>query len=105
MNYFASYLPLIAGGKAATIADDIKLLIASIGIEVEEERLTSLISSLKLIDEGKEKIVSAPTGGIVAAASANVSAVSAVDSAAKAKEEKKKSDDICLYYDSNKNIS
>lgn len=66
---------------------------------------SNLLLTKQLIDEGKEKIVSAPTGGIVAAASANVSAVSAVDSAAKAKEEKKKSDDICLYYDSSKNIS
>jgi hypothetical protein len=44
-------------------------------------------------------MASVPTGGIVSAAGASVSVVSADVSAAKAKEEKKESDDVCLYCD------
>jgi len=53
MKYLASYLLLVAGGKTAPTADDVKALMASVGVEAEEERLTSLISALegKNVDE------------------------------------------------------
>ena len=44
-------------------------------------------------------MASVPTGGIVSAAGASASIVSADVSAAKAKEEKKESDYVCLYCD------
>lgn len=57
MKYLASYLLLVAGGKTAPTAADVKALMASVGVEAEEERLTSLISALegKNVDEVKKK--------------------------------------------------
>ena len=46
MKYLAAYLLLNAGGKANPAAADIKTLLSSVGIESEEERLSSLISAL-----------------------------------------------------------
>jgi large subunit ribosomal protein LP2 len=55
MKYLASYLLLVAGGKTTPTAADVKALMASVGVEAEEERLTSLISALegKNVDEVK----------------------------------------------------
>ncbi|KAI8369512.1 uncharacterized protein BYT42DRAFT_584726 [Radiomyces spectabilis] len=46
MKYLAAYLLLNVGGKANPSAEDIKSLFKSVGIEAEEERLSSLISAL-----------------------------------------------------------
>lgn len=57
MKYLASYLLLVAGGKTAPTAADVKGLMASVGVEAEEERLNSLISALegKNVEEVKKK--------------------------------------------------
>jgi large subunit ribosomal protein LP2 len=56
MKYLASYLLLVNAGKTAPTAADVKALMASVGIEAEEERLNSLIAALKEknIDEVKK---------------------------------------------------
>ncbi|KAG1442104.1 hypothetical protein G6F56_011205 [Rhizopus delemar] len=99
MKYLAAYLLLVNAGKTSPNAADVKGLLASVGVETEEERLNSLISSLEgknveeLIAEGKEKISSVPTGGAVAASGA--AAASSDAPAAEAKEEEKEeSDDV-----------
>lgn len=46
MKYLAAYLLLNAGGKANPSAADIKTLLSSVGVESEEERVSSLISAL-----------------------------------------------------------
>lgn len=46
MKYLAAYLLLNAGGKASPAAADIKTLLSSVGIESEEERVSSLITAL-----------------------------------------------------------
>jgi large subunit ribosomal protein LP2 len=46
MKYLAAYLLLNAGGKASPAAEDIKSLLSSVGIESDEERLSSLIAAL-----------------------------------------------------------
>ncbi|KAI8068164.1 60s acidic ribosomal protein-domain-containing protein [Gilbertella persicaria] len=100
MKYLASYLLLVAGGKTSPSAADVKALMASVGVEAEEERLTSLISALEgknieeLTAEGLEKMSSVPTGGAVAAAGAASSGAAADAPAAEAAaEEKEESDD------------
>ncbi|KAI8970031.1 60s acidic ribosomal protein-domain-containing protein [Mycotypha africana] len=101
MKYLAAYLLLNAGGKANPAAEDIKSLLSSVGIEAEEERVSSLVSSLaeknieELIEEGKEKMASVPTGGAVAASGAAGAAAAGGDApAAEEKvEEKEESDD------------
>ncbi|CAO3646154.1 unnamed protein product [Mucor hiemalis] len=98
MKYLAAYLLLNAGGKANPAAADIKSLLSSVGIESEEERVSSLISALgekdvsELIAEGQEKMASVPTGGAVAASS-GAAASSDAPAAEEKEEEKEESDD------------
>lgn len=47
MKYLAAYLLLVSGGKTEPTAADVKAILATVGVEAEEERLTSLISALK----------------------------------------------------------
>jgi large subunit ribosomal protein LP2 len=46
MKYLAAYLLLATAGKTPS-ADSVKQLFSSVGIEADEERLSSLISSLE----------------------------------------------------------
>jgi large subunit ribosomal protein LP2 len=50
MRYIAAYLLLQIGGNASPGADDIKKVIAAGGADVDEERLSKLLSEL----EGKD---------------------------------------------------
>lgn len=50
MKYLAAYLLLNAGGNAAPSNDDIKTLLASVGVEAEDSRVASLLSAV----EGKD---------------------------------------------------
>ncbi|CAO3693212.1 hypothetical protein G6F70_006821 [Rhizopus microsporus] len=99
MKYLAAYLLLTAGGKTAPTAADVKNILASVGIEAEEERLNTLISSLEgknveeLIAEGKEKMASVPTGGAVAASSGAAAGAAADAAPAEEKEEEKEESD------------
>ncbi|KAG0748559.1 hypothetical protein G6F57_001988 [Rhizopus arrhizus] len=99
MKYLAAYLLLNAGGKANPSADEVKSILSSVGAEIDEERVSSLISALaekdiaELIAEGKEKMASVPTGGAVAAAGAGAAAASSDAPAAETKEEEKEESD------------
>ncbi|EIE81564.1 hypothetical protein G6F46_002648 [Rhizopus delemar] len=99
MKYLAAYLLLNAGGKANPSADEVKSILSSVGAEIDEERVSSLISALaekdiaELIAEGKEKMASVPTGGAVAAAGTGAAAASSDAPAAETKEEEKEESD------------
>ncbi|KAI8985880.1 60s acidic ribosomal protein-domain-containing protein [Pilobolus umbonatus] len=99
MKYLASYLLLVAGGKTAPTAADIKALMASVGIEAEQANLDSLINALKgknveeLIAEGQEKMASVPTGSAVAASSGAAAAGADAPAEEEKEEEKEESDD------------
>ncbi|KAI8098457.1 ribosomal protein, large P2 [Halteromyces radiatus] len=101
MKFLAAYLLLNAGGKTSPSADDIKNLLNTVGIENDEERITSLIAALsekdvaQLIEEGKEKLASVPTGGAGAVASSGAAGAGASAEAAEEvkEEEKEESDD------------
>ncbi|PRT54472.1 60S acidic ribosomal protein P2 [Wickerhamiella sorbophila] len=101
MKYLAAYLLLNAGGNAAPTAEDIKTVLASVGIEADDERINAVISELSgksvedLIAEGSEKLASVPTGGAVAAggaAAAGGSAAAAAEEEAPAEEEESDGD-------------
>jgi large subunit ribosomal protein LP2 len=47
MRYLAAYLLLQIGGNASPSADDIRKVLAAVGIEVDEDRLEKLISELQ----------------------------------------------------------
>jgi large subunit ribosomal protein LP2 len=50
MKHLAAYLLLGLGGNTSPSASDIKAVLESVGIEADEDRLTSLIKEL----EGKD---------------------------------------------------
>lgn len=69
MRHIAAYLLLQCGGNQSPTAADIKKLLATVGIEPDDERLKTLITELKgkstaeLISEGCNKLASVPSGG------------------------------------------
>ncbi|XP_046575797.1 60S acidic ribosomal protein P2-like [Haliotis rubra] len=95
MRYVAAYLLANLGGSNNPSAADIEKILGSVGIEVEKDKITKVISELKgknieeLIEEGQKKLASVPTGGVAAAGGAG-SAAPAAGGAAEAKKEEKK---------------
>ncbi|ROW01393.1 hypothetical protein VPNG_07592 [Cytospora leucostoma] len=93
MKYLAAYLLLTLGGNDKPSADDVKKVVESVGIEVDAERLSKLLSELEgkdineLIAEGSSKLASVPSGG--AGAPAAGGAAAAAGGAAEPVEEKK----------------
>ncbi|KAH3687781.1 hypothetical protein WICPIJ_001244 [Wickerhamomyces pijperi] len=96
-KYLAAYLLLNAAG-ASPSADSITSVLSSVGIEVEEEQVSALLTALEgktvaeLIAEGQEKLASVPTGGAGAAAASSGAAVEEA-AAEEVEEEKEESDD------------
>lgn len=103
MKYLAAYLLLVEGGNTSPSASDISSLLETVGVEVDESRISSLLSALEgktvaeLIAEGNTKLASVPTGGAAASGAAGSSAAAAGGEEAaaeeKAEEEKEESDD------------
>lgn len=101
MKYLAAYLLLTTGGNAAPTAKDITEVLASVGIEAEEERVSALLAELEgkdiqeLIAEGTAKLASVPSGGAVAAAGGASAAAGGEAAAAEEEpeEEAEESDD------------
>ncbi|CCE64461.1 hypothetical protein TPHA_0H02580 [Tetrapisispora phaffii CBS 4417] len=98
MKYLAAYLLLNAAG-AAPSADKVKEVLSSVGIEVEDDKVSSLISSLEgksieeLIAEGQEKMASVPAAGPASGNGAAASGSSAAAAEEEAEEEAEESDD------------
>lgn len=101
MKYLAAYLLLVQGGNTAPSAQDISGLLESVGIEVEQDRLSTLLKDLEgkdineLIAEGNTKLASVPSGGAAAATGGAAAAAGGDAAAAEEKEEeaKEESDD------------
>jgi large subunit ribosomal protein LP2 len=47
MKHLAAYLLLSLGGNSSPSAKDVKTVLESVGIEADDERLSTLISELK----------------------------------------------------------
>lgn len=64
MRHIAAYLLLQIGGKTDPSAADVKKVLSAVGIDADEDRLSTLISELKgksvdeLIAEGSSKLAS-----------------------------------------------
>ncbi|KAE9373222.1 ribosomal protein 60S [Stipitochalara longipes BDJ] len=104
MKHLAAYLLLTLGGNSSPSAKDVKGVLESVGIEADDERLSTLISELKgkdiqeLITEGSSKLASVPSGGSgggAAAASGGAAAggAAAEETKEEAKEEEKEESD------------
>jgi len=98
MRHVAAYLLAVLGGKASPTADDVKAILASVGVEADAKALDVVIKELKgksleeLIAEGQKKLASMPSGGgaPVAAAAAAAPAAAAEEKGGKGKKEEKK---------------
>ena len=92
MRYVAAYLLAALGGKTSPSAADIKAILSSVGVGVDDEKLAFVMAQLagKDIDEvvaaGVGKLASVPTGG----AAAGGGGAAAADAPAAAVEEEKK---------------
>jgi len=101
MRYIAAYLLAQIGGNATPSSDDIKTILEAAGVDVEEERLSKLLSELEgkdvneLISEGSSKLASVPSGGGGggSAAPAAGGAAAAAGGAAEEKKEEKKEEE------------
>ncbi|XP_041456379.1 60S acidic ribosomal protein P2-like [Lytechinus variegatus] len=93
MRYVAAYLLLALGGKANPSSGDVKKVLSSVGVEIDEDKLGIVMKELEgkkvkdLIEEGKSKLASMPSGGGAVAASGAGGA--AAGGGAAAEEEKK----------------
>jgi large subunit ribosomal protein LP2 len=98
MRHLAAYLLLVVGGNSTPSAEDVTKLLSQAGIEVDEERLSQLITDLEgkdiaeLIELGKDKLVvgGMSSGGGGGSAAAPAAAGDAAPAAAPVKEEKPK---------------
>ena len=99
MRYIAAYLLLQIGGNASPGADDIKKVLSAGGVDVDEDRLSKLLSELEgkdvnaLISEGSSKLASVPSGGGGAAAGGAPAAAAGGAAPAEEKKEEKKEEE------------
>lgn len=93
MRYVAAYLLAVLGGNENPTAADIEKILGSVGIDVDEEKLSKVISELKgksineVIAEGQSKLSAVPCGGAVV--TGGDTGAKGGDSKEEAKEEKK----------------
>ncbi|EPX73881.1 60S acidic ribosomal protein P2-beta [Schizosaccharomyces octosporus yFS286] len=94
MKYLAAYLLLTVGGKNAPSVSDIENVLSTVGVEVESQRVESLVKELEgknleeLIAAGNEKLATVPSGGAAAAAPAAAGADAPAAEEAKKEEAK-----------------
>ncbi|KAH8753694.1 60s acidic ribosomal protein-domain-containing protein [Hyaloscypha finlandica] len=99
MKHLAAYLLLTLGGNSSPSAKDIKGVLESVGIEADDERLSTLISELKgkdiqeLITEGSSKLASVPSGGSGGGAAAASGGAAAGGAAAEETKEEAKEEE------------
>lgn len=83
MRYVAAYLLAALGGNESPSAADIEKILSSVGIEADATLLKKVIGDLKdknlaeLIEAGKTKLASMPSGGAAAPAAAAAGAPAA----------------------------
>ncbi|OTF70737.1 60S acidic ribosomal protein P2-like protein [Euroglyphus maynei] len=90
MRYVAAYLLAVLGGNKSPSKDDITKILSSVGIEVDDEKLSKVVTELKgksvdeLIEQGmcSEKLASVPSGGGGGGVAAGAPAAGAADTAA-----------------------
>ncbi|KAI7900685.1 60s acidic ribosomal protein-domain-containing protein [Cokeromyces recurvatus] len=101
MKHLAAYLLLVAGGNATPSNDDIKKVLSSVGVEVDESRLSALLKAMEgktaaeAIAEGSSKLASVSAGPVAAAGAGAAGAAASGEAAAEEEkaEEKEESDE------------
>ena len=96
MRYVAAYLLAALGGNGSPSAEDIKAILSSVGVGIEDDKLAFVMKELKgksindVIASGAGKLASVPAGGAAVASSGG--AAVAAEEAAPVEEEKAGSD-------------
>ncbi|OVF08051.1 putative ribosomal protein [Clavispora lusitaniae] len=99
MKYLAAYLLLVNAGNTAPSAADVKKVLESVSIEVEDDKVEKLLAEVEgknveeLIAEGNEKLSSVPSGAPAAAGAAAASGSTEAAAEEPQEEEKEESDD------------
>ncbi|KAM9930284.1 hypothetical protein OXX59_000577 [Metschnikowia pulcherrima] len=99
VKYLAAYLLLVNAGNTAPSAADVKKVLESVSIEVEEDKIEKLLAEVEgksvedLIAEGNEKLSSVPTGGPAAGGAAAAAGGDAAPAEEAAEEAAEESDD------------
>ncbi len=99
MKHLAAYLLLKIGGNDAPSADDVTALLEKAGIDVDQTRLTQLLSDLEgkdlaeIIKDGSEKLAAA-TAAVSAGAAPAAAASAAAPADAPAAKEKPKVEEV-----------
>ncbi|XP_078492327.1 large ribosomal subunit protein P2 [Ciona intestinalis] len=102
MRYVAAYLLAALGGNQSPSSSDIKNILGSVGIDIDDDKLNMVIKELKgknleeVIAAGNEKLASVPSGGgggAVAASGGAAAADEAPKEEAKKEESEEESDD------------
>ncbi|KAJ4123142.1 60S ribosomal protein P2-alpha [Fusarium falciforme] len=88
MKYLAAYLLLNAAGNTPD-ATKIKAILESVGIEIEDEKVSSVLSAL----EGNEKLAAVPAAGPASAGGAAAASGDAAAEEEKEEEAAEESDD------------
>lgn len=89
----------VLGGNAAPGADDVKKILSSVGAEVDDDSLKRVMGELagkdvyEVIEAGKEKLASVPSGGGAVAAAGGAAGGAAAAEAPKAESEKEDSEE------------
>lgn len=100
VKYLAAYLLLVNSGKTSPSAADIKSVLESVSIEVDDEKVNKLLAEVEgknaeeLIAEGNEKLASVPSGAAAAAAGGAAAAGDAAPAAEEAAEEEESDEDM-----------
>ena len=91
----AAYLLANLGGNDSPSANDIKKILESVGVNVDDEKLNKVVSELngkdvnEVIAAGKEKLAGIPTGGVVSGGGGGGAAAAGGGEEAAKEEEKK----------------
>ena len=58
MKHLAAYMLLTLGGNTSPSADDVKEVLGAVGVEADEDRLSSLLSELEGKDINTVRLIS-----------------------------------------------
>ncbi|QDZ19141.1 ribosomal protein L12 [Chloropicon primus] len=100
MKHIAAYLLCVLGGNASPSAGDVSKVLASVGAEADNDKLTKLMEQLsgkdvnEVIAAGSEKLASVPAGGAVAAGGASAAGGAAAEEKKEESEEEESDDDM-----------
>ncbi|KAF8057862.1 RPP2D [Scenedesmus sp. PABB004] len=99
MRVISAVLLAVLGGKANPTAADVKSILGSVGVEADAADVERLLKELEgkdiaeLIEAGRKKLQSVPSGGAVAAAPAAGGAAAGGAAPAEAKKEEPSEED------------